>query len=91
MRNIKGKIYQFLPSRMSPMKGEHKKPKRIDCFICGKENLTRNEIGLNKKLLGKEIRNFHCLGCLSDYLEIPVEDLVERIQEFKDSGCVVFE
>lgn len=65
--------------------------KRIDCFICGKENLTRNEIGLNKKLIGQDVEKFHCIDCLSEYLEISTEDLLERIQEFKDSGCTLFE
>jgi len=64
--------------------------KRIDCFICGKENLSRNEIGLNRKLLGRNIEKFHCTQCLADYLDITVEDLEERIQEFKESGCQLF-
>jgi hypothetical protein len=65
--------------------------KRIDCFICGRNNLSRNEIGLNKKLIGGNIEKFHCLQCLADYLEISTEDLADRIQEFKDEGCVLFE
>ncbi len=65
--------------------------KRIDCFICCKENLSHNEIGLNKKLMGRNIEKFHCMQCLADYLEISIEDLAERIQEFKDAGCVLFE
>lgn len=65
--------------------------KQIDCLICGKENLSRNEIGLNKKLIGREIEKFHCISCLAEYLEISVEDLEERIRLFKDSGCALFE
>jgi len=65
--------------------------KIVDCFICGKENLTRNEIGLNKKLIGPNVAKFHCDGCLAEYLEISNEELLERIQEFKDSGCTLFE
>lgn len=66
--------------------------KRVDCFICGKENLTHNEIGLNKKLIGQDIeKKFHCMDCLAEYLEISKEYLLERIEEFKDSGCTLFE
>jgi hypothetical protein len=65
--------------------------KRVDCFVCSKENLTRNEIGLNKKLIGRNGEKFHCLQCLADYLDISIEDLEERIQEFKDAGCVLFD
>jgi hypothetical protein len=65
--------------------------KRVNCFICGKENLTRNEIGLNKKLIGRNVEKFHCLYCLADYLDISIDDLEERILEFKDSGCALFD
>lgn len=65
--------------------------KRVDCYICGKENLTRNEIGLNKKLIGRDVKKFHCLQCLADYLELSVDELEVRIQEFKDAGCSLFE
>ena len=64
---------------------------KVDCFICGKQDLLRNEIGLNKKLIGKEVKKFHCLQCLADYLDISTEDLTERVQEFKDAGCTLFE
>lgn len=65
--------------------------KRVDCFICGSENLSRNEIGLNKKLIGRNIEKFHCMQCLADYLEVSKKDLADCIQEFKDAGCVLFE
>ncbi|GHV54652.1 hypothetical protein FACS1894206_07890 [Deltaproteobacteria bacterium] len=65
--------------------------KQVECFICGKENLTRNEIGLNKKLIGRNVEKFHCLHCLADYLDISIDDLEERILEFKDSGCALFD
>lgn len=64
--------------------------KQKKCFICGKENLSRDEIGLNKKLISKDIDKFQCINCLADYLEIYVEDLEERVIEFKDSDCILF-
>ena len=64
--------------------------KSSSCFVCGKEKLTYNEVGLNKKLLGRNINKLFCLQCLADHLDISAEDLLERIQEFKDSGCVLF-
>jgi uncharacterized protein YlaI len=64
--------------------------KKINCHICGKEGLTRNEIGLNKKLIGKKIKQFFCLECMATYFDITVEDLLERIEEFKDEGCIMF-
>jgi biotin operon repressor len=64
--------------------------KRVDCYICGKENLSRNEIGLNQKLIGQDIKKFHCLCCLAEYLEVTEEELLAKVEEFKEQGCKLF-
>lgn len=35
--------------------------KKVNCVACGKVGLSRNEIGINKKLLGDNGGNFYCL------------------------------
>jgi uncharacterized protein YlaI len=62
-----------------------------ECIMCGKKGLDKNTIGINKKLLGKDIKNYYCMDCLADYLECTVEDLQDKIEEFKDEGCTLFE
>ena len=64
--------------------------KTKSCFVCDKEKLTHNEVGLNKKLIGRNIKKFLCLQCLADHLDISTDDLLERVQEFKDGGCNLF-
>ena len=59
--------------------------------ICGKEIRDKNVLGINKKLLGEDIINFYCMHCLADYLDVTVDDLNEKIEEFKDEGCKLFE
>jgi len=60
------------------------------CYICGKEALSKNEIGLTKKLLDKDSKRFYCLDCLADYLEVDFEFLIAKIEEFKEQGCKLF-
>jgi biotin operon repressor len=60
------------------------------CVACGKKDLSKDTIGINKKLLGKSIKNFYCMDCLADYLGCTVEDLLEKIEEFKSEGCTLF-
>ena len=60
------------------------------CYVCGKENLSKNEIGLTKKLLSKNTKNYYCLDCLAEYLEVDTEFLIEKIAEFKARGCDLF-
>ncbi len=63
----------------------------IICVSCGKENLDKNSIGINKKLLGESVENFYCLDCLAEYLDVTVQDILDKIEEFKDEGCKLFE
>lgn len=60
------------------------------CYICGKKALSKNEIGLTKKLIGKETKEFYCIDCLADYLEVTTEELIAKIEEFKEEGCKLF-
>ncbi|WP_273401286.1 hypothetical protein [Traorella massiliensis] len=64
---------------------------RVDCVICGKENLDKDTVGINKKLLGTDIVNYYCMDCLADYLGCTVEELLDKIEEFKEEGCKLFE
>lgn len=61
------------------------------CISCNKTGLVRNEIGINKKLLGKDTENFYCLNCLAEYLEVTPQDILDKIEEFKEDGCKLFE
>ena len=63
----------------------------VNCISCGKENLSKNETGINKKLLGENINNFYCLDCLADFLEVTVDDIEAKIEEFKSEGCKLFD
>lgn len=63
---------------------------KAECVICRKQILEKDTIGINKKLLGKQVKNFYCLDCLADYLDVSVEDLLAKIEEFKEEGCTLF-
>ncbi len=64
--------------------------KNKSCYVCGKETLSKNEIGLTKKLLGKDSKRFYCLDCLAGYLEVDTEFLLAKIDEFKEQDCKLF-
>ena len=68
-----------------------KKIVQYSCVSCGKTPLEKNEIGINKKLLGEAIRHCFCISCLSEYLEVSEDDIRAKIEEFKADGCKLFE
>ena len=60
------------------------------CYVCGKSPLSKDEIGITKKLIDKKTVNFYCLPCLAEYFEVDEEELVAKIEEFKNEGCTLF-
>ena len=63
---------------------------KINCIACNKQNLDKDTIGINKKLLGEDIPTYYCLDCLADYLGCEVQDILDKIEEFKEEGCKLF-
>ena len=64
--------------------------KVYSCIACGKKCLDKNTIGINKKLLGEDSTFFYCMDCLADYLGCEVQDILDKIEEFKEEGCKLF-
>lgn len=62
-----------------------------NCYVCGKSPLSKDEIGLTKKLIDKKSTVFYCLPCLADYLEVTQEELLDKLEEFKNEGCTLFQ
>jgi len=60
------------------------------CYLCGKEALSKNEIGLTKKLLNRDAKRLYCLDCLAEYLEVNTEFLLVKVEEFMEQGCTLF-
>ena len=48
-------------------------------------------MGISKKLLGEGDDDVLCLDCLAAYLDCSVDDLLDKIEEFKDEGCALFQ
>ena len=64
--------------------------KQIGCAYCDKVNLSKDEIGLNKKLIHSRIERMMCMTCMAEYLEMTEEELKELIKRFKRQGCSLF-
>ena len=62
-----------------------------DCYICVKKDVSKNEVGLTKKLIGKYSKKYYCISCLAEQLEVTTEELKDKIEEFKNEGCKLFE
>ncbi len=63
--------------------------KTVLCHLCGTK-LEKDHVALNKKLLGRQMKKFFCLSCFADYLSCSEDDLLVKIEEFKEQGCGLF-
>jgi len=63
--------------------------KQKTCTDCGVD-LKKDEVALSKKMLGREITKLYCISCLATTLDCEAEDLMVKIQEFKEQGCTLF-
>lgn len=60
------------------------------CVSCGKTPLSKDEMGICKKLLGTKTKKYYCIDCFASFLDISVEELLDKIEEFKEEGCKLF-
>jgi len=64
--------------------------KQINCAYCDKENLSKNEIGLNKKLIHRQVERMMCMTCMAVYFETTEEELKEISERYKRQDCALF-
>lgn len=60
-----------------------------ECLKCNKR-LSRDEIGLHKKLVNRAADEFMCIQCLAEYFEVDTRSLEEKINQYKELGCTLF-
>ena len=63
---------------------------KVKCVACGRTDLDKDTIGINKKLLGEDVSTYYCMDCLADYLGCEVQDILDKLEEFKEEGCKLF-
>lgn len=63
--------------------------KKCNCIKCN-SSLGKNHVALNKKMLGRQVTQFMCINCLAEYLDCIPDDLLVKIEEFKEQGCALF-
>jgi biotin operon repressor len=66
--------------------------KELKCRFCEKP-VNKDTAALNKKIINRnQPKNaMVCLTCLAETLECTVEDLQDKIEEYKQEGCTLFE
>lgn len=61
----------------------------MNCITCGKE-VTKDEIGITKKLVNRGAEEFYCKECLAKRFRMEVKDVDILIEHFRADGCTLF-
>ena len=61
----------------------------MTCAVCGKA-ITLDEMGISKKLMGRNVTEGLCLNCLSARYKTDEQTLRDMIERFRDAGCTLF-
>lgn len=60
------------------------------CLQCAAP-LSRDEVGLTKKLINRGCTEFLCFRCMAEKFDVTVDDLLRKVEEFREMGCTLFE
>lgn len=61
------------------------------CQDCGKSPLSKDEIGLTKKLLDMDAKRFFCISCLAAYLEVEEDFCGIKLKRSRTKGVRCFD
>lgn len=62
------------------------------CRFCSKP-VDKDTIALNKKLINRSMPtdSIVCIQCMADTLGCTVDDLRDKIEDYKSEGCILFD
>jgi hypothetical protein len=64
--------------------------KKHQCHICGADKLPKDIVAANKKFFGTRLEKFFCLPCLAEFFGVTEQDILDKIEGFKEDGCALF-
>ena len=60
-----------------------------ECIVCGK-SVTPDEMGATRKLINRGATEYLCIPCLSKRFEVTEALLLQKIEEWRSYGCMLF-
>ena len=59
------------------------------CVDCN-QPLHRDEVAISRRLIGRGITRYCCIGCLAERLKVDPTVIKLKIQEYRELGCSLF-
>ena len=62
----------------------------MTCVNCGC-SLSADEVAVTKKLINRGATVFFCVSCLANRFDVTLQDILDRIAYFRETGCTLFD
>lgn len=90
IENMWSEVYEYTNKYHEFQKMMNRKYKEKKKCVCGCTDFTGDDVAMNLKYLGRDVKTLLCRGCFQNIMEMTDEQWDEAIEGFKAQGCELF-
>lgn len=90
IENMWGEVYDYTDKYHEFQKMMNRKYKEKKKCVCGCTEFTGDDVAMNLKYFGRDVKTLLCRGCFQNIMEMTDEEWNEAIEGFKAQGCELF-
>lgn len=90
IENMWGEVYEYTNKYHEFQKMMNRKYKEKKKCVCGCTEFTGDDVAMNLKYFGRDVKTLLCRGCFQNIMEMTDEQWDEAIEDFKAQGCELF-
>lgn len=88
--NMWGEVYDYTNKYHEFQKMMNRKYKEKKQCVCGCTEFTGDDVAMNLKYFGRDVKTLLCRGCFQNIMEMTDEQWDEAVDGFKAQGCELF-
>jgi hypothetical protein len=90
VENMWGEVYDYTDKYHEFQKMMNRKYKEKKQCVCGCTDFTGDDVAMNLKYFGRDVKTLLCRDCFQNTMEMTDEQWDEAIEGFKAQGCELF-
>ena len=90
IENMWSEVYEYTNKYHEFQKMMNRKYKEKKKCVCGCTKFTGDDVAMNLKYFGRDVKTLLCRGCFQNIMEMTDDQWDEAIEGFKAQGCELF-
>ena len=90
IENMWREVYEYTDKYHEFQKMMNRKYKEKKQCVCGCTEFTGDDVAMNLKYFGRDVKTLLCRGCFQNVMEMSDVQWDEAIEDFKSQGCQLF-